>query len=69
MGNNYGDGEMKIKLKINGKEVEATREEWEKVCIELQGLFKKPDIIYIPFPQPQPVQPYEPYRYDPYYRI
>ena len=55
---------MKLKIEINGKEVEATREEWEKVCIELQGLFNKPDIVYVPLTQPQPTPPYlyEPWR-------
>ena len=48
-----------LKIEINGKEVEASLEEWEKVSIKLQELFKTTKPIYIPYPT-TPIQPIEP---------
>jgi len=53
---------MKLKIEINGIEIEATKTEWEKLYIELQELFSKSKSVYIPYPQPVRPYLYEPWR-------
>lgn len=48
---------MIIKIEVNGKEIELSKEDAEKLYRELESIFKRDQIVYVPY------YPFYPYHY------